>query len=283
MQLYTGTSGNVLLPNVATIGFFDGVHRGHRFLIEQVCKVAAERGLASSVITFPVHPRKVMQPDFRPELLTTCDEKVSLLAGTGIDYCIMLDFTLDLACLSAKQFMAILKQDYRVQVLMIGYDHRFGHNRSEGFEDYVRYGQELGIEVLLAQAYYTDAMTVSSSAIRRLLLQGNVSEAANCLGYQFFLDGTVVNGYRVGRKIGFPTANLEYSAGMLSIGYRPTLNNGIDRSIEVHIFNFDADIYNQPMRLAFVCRTRPELKFDSIDELIAQLHKDEAEITAILS
>lgn len=149
-----------------------------------------------------------MQPDFRPELLTTCDEKVSLLAGTGIDYCIMLDFTLDLACLSAKQFMAILKQDYRVQVLMIGYDHRFGHNRSEGFEDYVRYGQELGIEVLLAQAYYTDAMTVSSSAIRRLLLQGNVSEAANCLGYQFFLDGTVVNGYRVGRKIGFPTANL---------------------------------------------------------------------------
>ena len=121
MQLYTGTSGNELLPNVATIGFFDGVHRGHRFLIEQVCKVAAERGLASSVITFPVHPRKVMQPDFRPELLTTCDEKVSLLAGTGIDYCIMLDFTLDLACLSAKQFMAILKQDYRVQVLVIGY------------------------------------------------------------------------------------------------------------------------------------------------------------------
>ena len=176
MQLCTGTSGSKLLPNVATIGFFDGVHRGHRFLIEQVCKVAAERGLASSVITFPVHPRKVMQPDFRPELLTTCDEKVSLLAGTGIDYCIMLDFTLDLACLSAKQFMAILKQDYRVQVLMIGYDHRFGHNRSEGFEDYVRYGQELGIEVLLAQAYYTDAMTVSSSAIRRLLLQGNVSD-----------------------------------------------------------------------------------------------------------
>ena len=108
MQLCTGTSGNELLPDVATIGFFDGVHRGHRFLIEQVCKVAAERGLASSVITFPVHPRKVMQPDFRPELLTTCDEKVSLLAGTGIDYCIMLDFTLDLACLSAKQFMAIL-------------------------------------------------------------------------------------------------------------------------------------------------------------------------------
>mgnify|MGYP002602909876 FL=1 len=306
MQLCSGISGKELLPSVATIGFFDGVHRGHRFLIEQVCKAAAARGLASSVITFPVHPRKVMQPGFHPELLTTCDEKVALLAGTGVDYCVMLDFTLDLARLSAKQFMAALKQDYQVQALVIGYDHRFGHNRSEGFDDYVRYGRELGMEVILAQAYSTDAMTVSSSAVRRLLLEGNVSEAANCLGYYFFLNGTVVNGYHVGRKIGFPTANLcvndseklvpadgvyavyvflgeKKHTGMLSIGYRPTLNNGIDRSIEVHIFNFDADIYDQPMRLSFVRRTRPELKFDSIDELIAQLHKDEAEITAILS
>ena len=306
MQLCSGISGKELLPSVATIGFFDGVHRGHRFLIEQVCKAAAARGLASSVITFPVHPRKVMQPGFHPELLTTCDEKVALLASTGVDYCVMLDFTLDLARLSAKQFMATLKQDYQVQALVIGYDHRFGHNRSEGFDDYVRYGRELGMEVILAQAYSTDAMTVSSSAVRRLLLEGNVSEAANCLGYYFFLNGTVVNGYHVGRKIGFPTANLcvndseklipadgvyavyvflgeKKHTGMLSIGYRPTLNNGIDRSIEVHIFNFDADIYNQPMRLSFVRRTRPELKFDSIEELIEQLHKDEAEITAILS
>ena len=106
MQLCSGISGKELLPSVATIGFFDGVHRGHRFLIEQVCKVAAARGLASSVITFPVHPRKVMLPGFHPELLTTCDEKVALLAGTGVDYCVMLDFTLDLARLSAKQFMA---------------------------------------------------------------------------------------------------------------------------------------------------------------------------------
>lgn len=306
MQLYTGTSDQALRPNVATIGFFDGVHRGHRFLIEQVCGIASARGLASSVITFPVHPRKVMQPDFHPELLTTCDEKVALLAGTGIDYCVMLDFTLDLARLSAKQFMSILKNDYEVQVLVIGYDHRFGHNRSEGFDDYVRYGQELGIEVTLAQAYSNNEINVSSSAIRRLMLEGRVSEAADCLGYSFFLNGTVVNGYHVGRKIGFPTANLrvdspdklvpadgvyavhvflgeEKYAGMLSIGYRPTLNNGLDRSIEVHIFHFDADIYNQPISISFVRRTRPELKFDSIEELIEQLHKDEAEITAILS
>lgn len=306
MQLLYGTSDKELKPSVATIGFFDGVHLGHRFLIEQVREAATARGLASSVVTFPVHPRKVMQSGFNPELLTTCDEKVALLADTGIDYCIMLDFTLDLAQLSARQFMEILKKYYRIQALVIGHDHRFGHNRSEGFEDYVRYGQEQGIEVILAQAYSNKDITVSSSVIRRLLLEGDISEAAACLGYHFFLNGTVVEGYHVGHKIGYPTANLRVSdpeklipadgvyavyvflgerkyKGMLSIGYRPTLNNGTDRSIEVHIFHFDEDIYNQPMRISFVRRTRSELKFDSIEELIEQLHKDAVEVTAILS
>lgn len=306
MQLYTGTSDKELPPSVATIGFFDGVHRGHRFLLGQVCRIAAERGLAASVITFPVHPRKVIQPDFHPELLTTCDEKVALLADTAVDVCIMLDFTPELARLSARQFMSVLKRDYRVQALVIGYDHRFGHNRSEGFADYVRYGRELGVEVLPAQAYSTDTMTVSSSAVRRLLREGDVAEAAACLGYPFFLNGTVVNGYHVGRKIGFPTANLRIGdaeklvpadgvyavrvflgeqkyAGMLSIGRRPTVNNGLDRSIEVHIFDFDADVYGRPMRLSFVRRTRSEQKFASLEELVAQLRKDKAEIAAILS
>lgn len=306
MQLYTGTPDKDLLPSVATIGFFDGVHCGHRFLLGQVCRAAAARGLAASVITFPVHPRKVMQPGFQPELLTTRDEKVALLADTAVDYCIMLDFTPDLACLSARQFMAILKRDYRVEALVIGYDHRFGHNRSEGFDDYVRYGRELGVEVIPAQAYSAGTMTVSSSAVRSLLREGDVVGAETCLGYPFFLNGTVVNGHRIGRKIGFPTANLRVGdaeklvpadgvyavhvflggqqyAGMLSIGRRPTVNNGSDRSIEVHIFHFDADVYNQPMRLSFVRRTRPELKFDSLEALVAQLHKDAEEITAILS
>ena len=148
MQLVSETSDIVLRPSAATIGFFDGVHRGHRYLIGQVAEVAAARGMASSVITFPVHPRKVMQPGYHPDLLTTCDEKVSLLAGTGMDYCMMLDFTPELARLSAQQFMAILKERYRIEVLVVGYDHRFGHNRSEGFDDYVRYGGELGIEVM---------------------------------------------------------------------------------------------------------------------------------------
>jgi riboflavin kinase/FMN adenylyltransferase len=312
MQLFCETSDIGSRPSVATIGFFDGVHRGHRYLIEQVRAVAAGRGLASSVVTFSVHPRKVMQADYHPKLLTTCDEKVSLLAKTGVDYCMMLDFTPEIARLSAREFMFILKERYQIQALVVGYDHRFGHNRSEGFEDYVHYGRELGMEVLLARAYAyskeasVTEVTVSSSAIRGLLQEGNVSEAAEYLGYDFFLDGTVVGGYQVGRKIGFPTANLRVSdsdklipcdgvyavrvcvegkeyGGMLSIGYRPTLENGPDRSIEVHIFRFDADIYQQPMRLSFVRRTRPELKFDSIEELIAQLHRDEVEIKSILA
>ena len=153
MQLVCEASDTGLRPSVATIGFFDGVHRGHRYLIEQVRAVAAERGLASSVVTFPVHPRKVMQADYHPKLLTTCDEKVSLLATTGVDYCMMLGFTPEIARLSAWEFMSILKERYRIRALVVGYDHRFGHNRCEGFEDYVRYGRKLGMEVLLAHAY----------------------------------------------------------------------------------------------------------------------------------
>ena len=249
------------------------------------------------MVTFPVHPRKVVQPEYHPELLTTCEEKVSLLTETGLDYCMMLDFTPDVAILSAKEFMLFLYSHYNIRALVIGYDHRFGHNRSEGFDDYVRYGQELGIEVILARAYIDKDVAVSSSVIRQLLSEGNVSEAAACLGYDYFLNGMVVSGYRVGRKIGFPTANLRVDdpdklvpsdgvyvvrvtvagqiyGGMLSIGYRPTIANGTDRSIEVNIFNFHSDIYEQYICISFVRYLRPELKFDSIDELIAQLHKD---------
>ena len=248
-------------------------------------------------VTFPVHPRKVVQPEYQPELLTTYEEKVSLLAETGLDYCMVLDFTPEIAILSAREFMLFLRNHYNICALVIGYDHRFGHNRSEGFDDYVRYGQELGIEVILARAYINKETAVSSSVIRQLLLEGNVSEAAACLGYNYFLNGPVVSGYRVGRKIGFPTANLRVDdpdklvpsdgvyavrvtvagqtyGGMLSIGYRPTIANGTDRSIEVNIFNFHSDIYEQHIRLSFVRYLRPELKFNSIDELIAQLHKD---------
>ena len=314
MQIIRDTDAIIPEPCVATIGFFDGVHIGHRYLIQQVKEIAAAKGLRSALITFPVHPRKVMHSDFRPELLTTPDEKISLLADTGVDYCLMLDFTPEISNLTALEFMEqLLKERFQVKCLVIGYDHRFGHNRSEGFEDYVRYGQSIGIEVVRALACTdyiaindTKKITVSSSLIRKLLHQGDVNLAARCLGYEYFLDGTVVGGYQVGRKIGFPTANLNVDdpdklipadgvyavwvtfdgktyMGMLNIGVRPTIDNGSNRTIEVNILHFHSDIYDKFIRLTFVKRTRPELKFDSIEELIEELHKDAKEVEAILS
>lgn len=306
MQIIYNTSTILPEPCVATIGFFDGVHTGHCFLIDQVKEIAAAKGLRSALVTFPVHPRKVMNADFRPELLTTQEEKIQLLADTGVDYCLMLDFTPQISQLSAMEFMTdILKERYRVECLVIGYDHRFGHNRSEGFEDYCQYGQAIGMEVIRARGYAYNDMHISSSVIRNFLLRGEVDMAACCLGYDYFLDGTVVGGYRVGRKIGFPTANLSVDdpdklvpadgvyavrvsfdgntyMGMLSIGRRPTLNNGLNRTIEVNILHFNSDIYDKIIRISFVKRTRSELKFDTIDELIAQLHKDAIEVEALL-
>lgn len=314
MQIIRDTDAIIPEPCVATIGFFDGVHIGHRYLIQQVKEIAATKGLRSALVTFPVHPRKVMHSDFRPELLTTPDEKISLLADTGVDYCLMLDFTPEISNLTALEFMEqLLKERFQVKCLVIGYDHRFGHNRSEGFEDYVHYGQSIGIEVVRALACTdyieindTKKITVSSSLIRKLLHQGDVDLAARCLGYEYFLDGTVVGGYQVGRKIGFPTANLSVDdpdklipadgvyavwvtfdgktyMGMLNIGVRPTIDNGSNRTIEVNILHFHSDIYDKFIRLTFVKRTRPELKFDSIEELIEELHKDAKEVEAILS
>lgn len=313
MQIIPDNSAIIPEPCVATIGFFDGVHAGHRYLIQQVKEIAATKGLRSALVTFPIHPRKVMNADYRPELLTTPEEKISLMAETGVDYCLMLDFTPEIAHLTALEFMTqILKERYQVSCLVIGYDHRFGHNRSESFEDYVHYGEAIGIEVIRAQAYSKNIeigteqnIPVSSSLIRKLLHQGEVDIAARCMGYEYFLDGTVVGGYQVGRKIGFPTANLNVDnpdklipadgvyavwvtldgntyMGMLNIGKRPTIDNGPDRTIEVNILHFHSDIYDKSIRLTFVKRTRPELKFNSVDELIAQLHKDAEEVEALL-
>lgn len=300
MNIIRDTHPQALTPSVATIGFFDGVHLGHRHLINQVKMAASLNGWCSSIITFPVHPRQVIQSDYQPSLLSSPEEKIELLASTGIDNCILLPFTRELSMLTAWEFMQLLYDKYKVRMLVIGYDHRFGHNRVETFEDYCRYGRDLGIHIMQATAYTQEQDKVSSSVIRRALLSGEVYTAAKYLGYSYSLDGTVVDGYKVGRKIGFPTANLRVDfsnklipsigvyavrvqvagqqwKGMLSIGYRPTLNNGNDLSIEVHILDFQGDIYNQKMRLEFIEFLRPEVKFDSVDELIAQMHQDKEE------
>ena len=305
MNIIRDTHPQALAPSVATIGFFDGVHLGHRHLINQVKMAASLNGWCSSIITFPTHPRQVIQSDYQPSLLSSPEEKVELLGTTGIDNCILLPFTRELSQLTAREFMQLLYDNYKVRMLVIGYDHRFGHNRAETFEDYCRYGRELGIHIMQATAYTQEQDKVSSSAIRRALLSGEISTATKYLGYNYFMQGTIVSGYQVGRKIGFPTANLQVDfcnklipaigvyavrvsvngqnyKGMLNIGHRPTINNGTDLSIEVHILDFEGDIYNQPMRIEFVDFLRPEAKFQSVDELVLQIQKDKEAALQVL-
>ena len=287
---------------VATIGFFDGVHLGHRHLLRQVIEVAQAHNLTPMVVTFAQLPRKVVHHDSsRFCLLTTTEEKISLLKKVGISHCEVMDFTPELASLTAYEFMQLLRNKYHVYALLIGYDHRFGHNRSEGFVDYVNYGKELGIDVIQATEY----PAVSSSRIRELLLSGDLQEANKCLGYPYMLRGQVVSGFHVGQTLGFPTANLQVTAeklipangvyavmvemdnkkyqGMLNIGTRPTLANGDERSIEVHIFNFNDDIYDKELRLSLVKRTRGEVKFATKEQLVQQLQRDATMIKDILA
>ena len=314
-----GTDLNLVLPQkpcAATIGCFDGVHRGHRYLLEQVREAAQVRGLESAFITFPVHPRMVLQSDYQPQLLSCLPQKIELIdrfndnhteqdPSSQVDRCILLPFTRELSQLSAREFMQHLHDTYKVEVLVIGYDHRFGHNRSEGFREYCHYGQELGIEVIRAKALVEDGVSISSSLIRQLIQEGNMVEANHYLGYHYFIDGTIVDGYKVGRKLGFPTANLQPSCpnklipsegvyavyayvngqrhrAMLNIGHRPTIGNGPDLSIEAHIIDFHEDIYNEHIRIEFVRQIRKERKFDSLDALIRQLQRDEDTVCELL-
>lgn len=383
---------------VATIGFFDGVHRGHRYLINKVMERAHAHAQQSMVITFDRHPREVLQSDYQPQMLTTLNTKLRLLHETGVERVEVLHFTRQLAALSARQFMAqVLKERLGVTTLVIGYDHRFGHNRAEGFDDYVRYGKELGIEVVQSseltvhidrycppasvssEAPFASSsknskapsseeskapssevpnassevaspveessfkarsfagkwgMHVSSSAIRRLLKEGDVGTADLFLDRPHTITGCVTHGFAEGRKMGFPTANLDTTGypllipangvygvwvkigyadavmgkceatalagltpempiptiddldgwlpAMLNIGTRPTFD-GSTTTIEANIFNFNDDIYGQPMTIAFFFRLRNEQRFDSVEALEEQLHKDRKEVEKMLT
>ena len=287
------------LPEVvATLGFFDGVHIGHRHLIDQVKAEASRLGLPSAVITFPVHPRKVLQADYQPKLLCGFEEKLEQLATTGIDYCISLPFTTELSKLDAEDFIVkVLHEKIHVKTLLIGYDHRFGRNREDGFDQYVEHGKKVGINIIQATEMRVDEEDVSSSRIRRLLMAGDILKANELLTYNYTLSGKIVEGYQVGRTIGFPTANVKawekykvvpllgvYAVlvhfqekthqGMLYIGTRPTLQNGMEISVEVNIFDFDGDLYNESLTVEFIDFIRGDEKFDTMQQLIDQIHQD---------
>ena len=295
-------------PCVATIGFFDGVHLGHRFLIEHVMKEARSMGLSSIVITFDRHPREVLHQDYQPELLTTMSSKLQLLESTGVDQVVVLHFDEAMAQLSAKEFMSrVLRNQLNVRKLIIGYDNRFGHNRVETFDDYVRYGKELGMAVAQHSAFEINGIELSSSVVRAFLKDGEVELANRCLGYPYTIVGRVVDGFKEGRRMGYPTANLDISGSgqlvpangvyavrvgigdcketlpaMTGIGVRPTFG-GTERTLETFIFDFHEDIYGQQLRLSFIKRIREERKFDNVTQLVNQLKEDERVIEKIFN
>lgn len=299
MDIIYSSNTSSFAPCAATVGFFDGVHAGHRFLINELKEIAKAENLKSVVVTFATHPRKVLHTDFQPELLNTLPEKLVQLESTGIDSCIVLDFSLEMASLSAFDFLkTILLEKYNVRSLLVGHDHRFGHNRLDGFPEYKKYGDALGMKVIQANCFSTSEIHhISSSEIRLALHRGDITLANIILTYPYSFTGKVVNGFKIGRKIGFPTANLisedkeklippfgVYAVrvhwknnaykGMMNIGTRPTLDNGFHTSLEVHIINFDEDIYSHTIKVEFIQKIRDEKKFNGVDELIEQLQKD---------
>lgn len=291
---------------VATIGCFDGVHLGHQTLVSRVRNEAQKRGLLSAVVTFDRLPRQLFDPTFRPSLLSTASEKQSQLASLGVDEVIVLPFTHEVARLTAMAFMQRLSEQMGVEVLVTGYDNRFGHNRSEGFEDYVRYGRLLGMDVLRGEVACfpgTDE-AVSSSAIRQLLNEGDVTKAASGLSRYYGLTGRVVRGEHIGHELGFPTANLKplhpdklipasgaYAVwanvkgsrmpAMMNIGSRPTFG-GTMQTLEVNIFGEVGDVYGCELTVDFVARLREEQRFDSREALVRQLESDKIRALEVL-
>lgn len=283
-----------MIGYVATIGMFDGVHLGHQFVLHHVVETAREQGLQSMAITFD-------QTMPRDQVLTSLSAKRLLLSKTGIDCIEVLQFTDELRQMTAREFMQqVLKEQLNVKILLTGYDNRFGHNREEGFDDYVRYGQELGIEVksLPPAPSKGRGRTISSSFIRQLLTEGHVGKASEGLGYPYTILGRVEHGEHVGTQLGFPTANLvpvdekqlipaagayavkvrmensvEWKHGMMNIGMRPTFN-GHKRTLEVHIFRLNEDLYGQQLLVSFVERLREEQRYENVETLINQLQQD---------
>ncbi|RFS19768.1 bifunctional riboflavin kinase/FAD synthetase [Chitinophaga silvatica] len=293
---------------VITIGTFDGVHAGHRFIIEQLQQAARQCGGETVIITFDPHPREVLQP--KPNnirLLTTLPEKIALLKQAGINHLVVVPFTKAFSEMPAISYLEdFLIKRFRPHTIIIGYDHRFGHNREGGLELLEKEQQQYGFQLIEIPKQIVHDLTVSSTKIRNSLHEGSVKLANELLGYTYFLSGTVTHGDKMGRQLGYPTANLQLTddrklipaegiyavlasinggtplPAVMSIGNRPTFN-GTDLRLEVHIFNFNEDIYDQEVNVSFIDYIRPNKKFDAIDALIQQMDKDSAEAKRIIS
>ena len=290
------------MGQIATIGFFDGVHKGHRYLFKQLNEEAAARGLKPLIVTFEEHPRTVLQSDYIPKLLSTKEERKALLSAYG--EVVMLRFS-TIRDLTAEQFMIRLKEEYGVEVLLMGYDHRFGSDGLRNPEDYRRVGAKQGIEVLRMEEYQDGTQHVSSTEIRTALEKGDVERAKELLGRPYALFGKVVHGKGLGRTIGFPTANIEPEepnkiipmAGVYEVkvkgewlkdegvnelanervsglGVRGMCNIDSQGVIEVHLLGYKGNLYGQNLTIQFMQFIRKERQFHSLDELQQQIKAD---------
>lgn len=287
-------------PGIVTIGTFDGVHLGHRRILQRLNQLRAQQGGKSMVFTFQPHPRKVLFPNQSDlQLLTDLDEKTGLLRQLDIDYTIVYPFTAAFAQIEPEDFIKnILVDKLKVRTLVIGYDHRFGRNRSGSIDSFKAAAPVYGFEVEEIAAQDVNEINVSSTRIRKALFEGEIQTATSFLGYTYFMSGEVVHGKKLGRTIGYPTANFKVKDpdklipkmgvyfvgvevgdfkgyGMMNIGTNPTTDSDNNLKLEVNIFNFDKEIYGQTIRVEFLDRIRDEKKFGAMDELIAAIRNDE--------
>jgi len=291
---------------VVATGFFDGVHLGHRLVIEQLTKAAAVRGDESMVVTFWPHPRNVLQKEARSlRLLTSLAEKREMLLSLGVDRVEVMPFTKEFSAMTTEEYLRMLMADCGAKVLLVGYDNRMGSDADDA-DKVARTAETLGLEVIRTDMVPAQqGYAVSSTKIREKLEAGDVQAAADMLGYEYSLHGVVVAGNRLGRTIGFPTANMQMYeplklvpgngvyfvkvetvgrklSGMCNIGCRPTVGQGNARTIETNIFGFDEDIYGLDVKVTFVRKIRDEVKFESLDALRRQLEQDRDECLTYL-
>ena len=308
MKIYRSINDFEPLQNaVVTIGTFDGVHIGHRKIISKIVELAKASGGESVILTFFPHPRMILHPEDQDlKLITTINEKALLLEQLGVDHLIITPFSRDFSNLSPLEYIHdVLVARIGTRKIVIGYDHRFGKDRKGGLEDLQRLAKIYEFEVLEIPEQDINDVAVSSTKIRAALLNNEVDLASQFLGYPFFLTGKVIRGDQIGRQLGYPTANIlieesyklipadgifavtvevgsDTYKGMAYIGHRPTIN-GMSRNIEVNIFDFNEDIYDQSIRMNFHHYVRGDVKFESLDALKAQLAIDQQSVQQLLA